>query len=290
MSQFVGNYKRYGNTNMKELGIISTLPINRFTDNGAYLALSDGDELLIPKRYLSGEEKEGDLKEVFIYTDSEDRPVAVTDKPLALLDQFAVMEVKDVTSIGAFLDWGLEKDLFLPKSEMRQPVFAGDKVLVVVCVDHRTSRLIAVSKYEDFILSDTSGFKVGEEVSALIFDLTDLGYKVLINGFYEGLIYANEVFKPLEIGDTVRAFIKKIREDNKIDLIITPIGRQKFDEGADQVYDKLNENGFLPLTDKSSPEEIKEAFGMSKKHFKQCIGQLYRKKMIVIKEDGIYKA
>ncbi|WP_339924362.1 S1-like domain-containing RNA-binding protein [uncultured Cyclobacterium sp.] len=274
---------------MKELGLISTLPINRFTDNGAYLALSDGDELLIPNRYLNGEEKEGDFKEVFVYTDSEDRPVAVTDHPSAILDQFAVMEVKDVTSIGAFLDWGLEKDLFLPNSEMRQTVAPGDKVLVFVCVDHRTSRLIGVSKYEDFILSDTKGFETGQEVNALIFDLTDLGYKVLINGFYEGLIYANEVFKPLEIGDSVRAFVKKVREDNKIDLIITPIGRQKFDEGATQILDLLLEKNFLPLTDKSSPEIIKETLGMSKKHFKQCIGQLYRKKVILIKEDGIYK-
>tara|TARA_R110002124_G_scaffold206581_4_gene373174 strand:- start:10822 stop:11649 length:828 start_codon:yes stop_codon:yes gene_type:complete len=274
---------------MKELGKISTLPINRFTDNGAYLALSDGDELLIPKRYLSGEEKEGDFKEVFVYTDSEDRPVAVTDYPLALLDQFAVLEVKDVTSIGAFLEWGLEKDLFLPNSEMRQDVKPGEKVLVFVCVDHRTSRLIGVSKYEDFILSDTSGFEVGQEVNALVFDSTDLGYKVLINDFYEGLIYSNEVFKPLAIGDKVRAFVKKIREDNKIDLIITPIGRQKFDEGADQILSLLQDKNFLPLTDKSSPEIIKETLGMSKKHFKQCIGQLYRKKIIVIKEDGIYK-
>jgi len=274
---------------MKELGLISTLPINRFTDNGAYLALSDGNELLIPKRYLSGEEKEGDFKEVFVYTDSEDRPVAVTDHPVAILDQFAVMEVKDVTSIGAFLEWGLEKDLLLPNSEMRQTVAPGDKVLVIVCVDHRTSRLIGVSKYEEFILSDTKGFEVGQEVNALIFDLTDLGYKVLVNGFYEGLIYANEVFKPLEIGSSVRAFVKKIREDNKIDLIITPIGRQKFDEGATQILDLLLEKNFLPLTDKSSPEIIKETLGMSKKHFKQCIGQLYRKKVIVIKEDGIYK-
>jgi len=274
---------------MKELGLISTLPINRFTDNGAYLALSDGNELLIPKRYLSGEEKEGDFKEVFVYTDSEDRPVAVTDHPVAILDQFAVMEVKDVTSIGAFLEWGLEKDLLLPNSEMRQTVAPGDKVLVIVCVDHRTSRLIGVSKYEEFILSDTKGFEVGQEVNALIFDLTDLGYKVLVNGFYEGLIYANEVFKPQEIGSSVRAFVKKIREDNKIDLIITPIGRQKFDEGATQILDLLLEKNFLPLTDKSSPEIIKETLGMSKKHFKQCIGQLYRKKVIVIKEDGIYK-
>jgi len=275
---------------MKELGLISQLPINRFTDNGAYLKLSDDGEVLIPKRYLSGSEKEGDILEVFVYTDSEDRPVAVTDHPLALLDQFAVLGVKDVTGIGAFLDWGLEKDLLLPNSEMRQKVDKGDKVLVMVCIDHKTNRLLGVSKYEDFILSDTSIFEVGQEVEALVFEKTDLGFKALINGFYEGLIYGNETFKPLEAGDKVRAFVKKIREDNKIDLQLTPIGRQKFEEGAEVILKKLSEDPFLPLNDKSDPERIRDILGMSKKQFKQCIGQLYKRKKIILKEDGIYLA
>ncbi|NHE57248.1 CvfB family protein [Cyclobacterium plantarum] len=273
---------------MKELGKINQLPINRFTDNGAYLMLSDQTEVLIPKRYLGGTEKEGDILEVFVYTDSEDRPVAVTDRPLALLDQFAVLEVKEVTGIGAFLDWGLEKDLLLPNSEMHQKVSKGDKVLVMVCIDHKTNRLLGVSKYEDFILSDTSIFEVGQEVDALVFDKTDLGFKALINGFYEGLIYGNETFKPLEAGDKVRAFVKKVREDGKIDLQLTPIGRQKFEEGAAAILEILEKNAFLPLNDKSKPEVIQETLAMSKKQFKQCIGQLYKKKKIIIKEDGIY--
>lgn len=275
---------------MKELGKINQLPINRFTDNGAYLMLSDQTEVLIPKRYLSGAEKEGDILEVFVYTDSEDRPVAVTDQPLVLLDQFGVLEVKDVTGIGAFLEWGLEKDLLLPNSEMRQKVSKGDKVLVMVCIDHKTNRLLAVSKYEDFILSDTSIFEVGQEVDALVFEHTDLGFKALINGFYEGLIYGNETFKPLEAGDKVRAFVKKVREDGKIDLLLTPLGRQKFDEGAAAILKRLENDAFLPLNDKSDPEAIRETLAMSKKQFKQCIGQLYKKKKIIIKEDGIYLA
>ncbi|SEI80058.1 hypothetical protein SAMN05192553_101342 [Cyclobacterium xiamenense] len=273
---------------MKELGVISTLPINRFTENGAYLQLSDSGEVLLPKRYLKGEEKEGDPVEVFVYTDSEDRPVAVTDRPVALLDQFAVMEVKDLTAIGAFLDWGLEKDLFLPTSEMREKVGKGDRVLAMVCLDHRTNRLVGVSKYEDFLLSDTSGFQVGQEVEALVFDRTALGYKVLIQDFYEGLIYENEVFTPVQIGESVRAFIKKLREDGKIDVQLTQVGRQKYEEGADFILRRVQENGFLPLSDKSDPEQIRNELGMSKKQFKQCIGQLYKKKKIVIKEDGIY--
>jgi predicted RNA-binding protein (virulence factor B family) len=272
---------------MQELGIVSRLPIQRFTDNGAYVLLSDNEEVLLPKRYLSGEEKEGDELDVFIYTDSEDRPVAVTDTPTALLDEFAVMEVKEVTSFGAFVDWGLIKDLFVPKSEMQRPMEVGRKYLVRVCLDHQTNRLIGVSKYEDFLIGDTRGFQVGQEVQALIFDRTDLGYKALMENSFEGLIYKNEVFQPIAIGDTVRAFVKKIREDGKLDLQLTPIGRQKFEEGAELILEKLRKTGFLSLHDKSAPEAIKKELGMSKKHFKQAIGQLYRKNMILIKDTGI---
>lgn len=272
---------------MQELGLISRLPIQRFTDNGAYVLLSDNEEVLLPKRYLTGEEKEGDELDVFIYTDSEDRPVAVTDTPKALLDEFAVMQVKDVTPFGAFVEWGMIKDLFVPKSEMHRPMEVGKSYLVRVCLDHQTNRLIGVSKYEDFLINDTRGFQMGQEVQALVFDRTDLGFKALMENSFEGLIYKNEVFQPLSIGDRVRAFVKKIREDGKLDLQLTPIGRQKFEEGAELILEKLQKVGFLPLHDKSEPEAIKKELGMSKKHFKQAIGQLYRKNLILIKEEGI---
>jgi len=263
------------------------LPIQRFTDNGAYVLLSDNGEVLLPKRYLTGEEKERDEVDVFIYTDSEDRPVAVTDTPKAVLDEFAVMEVKDVTPFGAFVDWGMIKDLFVPKSEMQRPMEVGKKYLVRVCLDYQTNRLIGVSKYEDFLITDTRGFEEGQEVQALVFDRTDLGFKALMENSFEGLIYKNEVFQPIAIGDTVRAFVKKIREDGKLDLQLTPIGRQKFEEGAELILERLKKTGFLPLHDKSDPEAIKKELGMSKKHFKQAIGQLYRKNLILIKDTGI---
>jgi uncharacterized protein len=272
---------------MQELGIVSRLPIQRFTDNGAYVLASDNEEVLLPKRYLSGEEKEGDELEVFIYTDSEDRPVAVTDTPRAVLDEFAVMEVKDVTAFGAFVDWGLLKDLFVPNSEMHRSMEVGKKYLVRVCLDYKTNRLIGVSKYEDFLIDDTRGFQVGQEVQALVFEQTDLGYKVLMENSFEGLLYKNETFQPIAIGDKVRAFVKKIREDGKLDLQLTPMGRQKFEEGAELILAKLKIAGFLPLHDKSDPASIKKELGMSKKHFKQAIGQLYRKNMILIKDTGI---
>lgn len=272
---------------MKELGIINSLLINRFTPNGAYLALQEGGEVLLPKSYLKGEEKEGEEIEVFVYTDSEDRPVAVTNRPVALLDEFAVMEAKEITKIGAFVDWGLPKDLFVPKTEMGKNMEVGRKYLVRVCRDYRTDRLIGVSKYEDFLIKDTQGFEPGQEVEALVFDETDLGYKVLIENRFEGLLYKNEVFQDIEIGNRINVFIKKRREDGKLDLQLLPTGRVKYEEGAEKILEVLKVRKFLPLHDKSSPESIKELLGMSKKHFKQSIGQLYKAKKILIKPNGI---
>jgi uncharacterized protein len=272
---------------MKELGLISKLLINRFTDFGAYLALSDGGEVLLPKGYLTGEEKEGDEVEVFVYTDSEDRPVAVTQKPIAILDEFAVLEAKEVTKFGAFMDWGLPKDLFVPNAEMGKPMVAGQKYLVRVCLDYRSNRLIGVTKYREFIYAAPMDYEPGNECEGLIFDQTELGYKVLLEDRYEGLLYANEVFQPLEIGEVRNLFVKKRRDDGKIDLQLLPTGRVKYEEGAEKILQILEEKGFLGLHDKSDPEEIKRELGMSKKHFKQCIGQLYKAREILIQENGI---
>lgn len=272
---------------MRELGKVSSLLINRFSPHGAYLALQDGGEVLLPKSYLKGTEKEGEEIEVFVYTDSEDRPVAVTNRPKLLLDEFEVLEVKEVTAIGAFLDWGLPKDLFIPKAEMGKPMQVGEKHLIRLCIDYKTNRLIGVSIYEDFLLSDTQGYEAGQEVSILIFDETDLGYKALIEGNFEGLIYKNEVFEPIQLGEHRKAFIKKRRDDGKLDLQLLPTGRVKYEEGAEKILEILKIRKFLPLHDKSSPESIKELLGMSKKHFKQSIGQLYKAKRIQILDSGI---
>jgi len=272
---------------MKELGLISKLSINRFTDFGAYLNLSEGGEVLLPKSYLKGEEKEGDELEVFVYTDSEDRPVAVTTRPKALLDDFVVLEAKEITKFGAFMDWGLPKDLFVPNSEMAKPMVAGQKYLIKVCQDFRTNRLIGVSKYRDFMYPAPKDYEPGNACQGLIFEKTDLGYKVLLEDRYEGLLYANEVFQPLEIGEKRLVYVKKRRDDGKIDLQLLPTGRVKYEEGAERILQLLEKEGFLPLHDKSDPEEIKRVLGMSKKHFKQCIGQLYKAHEIIILENGI---
>jgi uncharacterized protein len=275
---------------MKELGLISKLYINRFTDFGAYLALSDGGEVLLPQGYLKGEEKEGDEVEVFVYTDSEDRPVAVTDSPKVLLDEFAVLECKEVTKFGAFMDWGLLKDLFVPNAEMAKPMTPGQKYLVKVCVDYKTDRLIGVSKYREFIYPAPKDYESGNSCEGVIFEKTDLGYKVLLEDRYEGLIYANEVFQPLELGETRKLWVKKRRDDGKLDLQVLPTGRVKYDEGSERILQLLEQKSFLPLHDKSDPEEIKRVLGMSKKHFKQCIGQLYKAREIEIREDGISRS
>jgi len=272
---------------MKELGLISKLYSNRLTDFGAYLALSDGGEVLLPKGYLKGDEKEGDELEVFVYTDSEDRPVAVTDRPKALLDEFAVLECKEVTKFGAFMDWGLLKDLFVPNSEMAKPMTPGQKYFIRVCKDYKTERLIGVSKYREFMYPAPKDYEPGNSCEGLIFEKTDLGYKVLLEDRYEGLIYANEVFQPLEIGERRKLWVKKRRDDGKIDLQVLPIGKVKYDEGSEKILQLLEEKSFLPLHDKSDPEEIKRVLGMSKKHFKQCIGQLYKAREIQILKDGI---
>jgi uncharacterized protein len=289
MSNFlaVGNPINFYLWRMKELGLVNTLRINRFTDFGAYLALSDGGELLLPKGYLKGEEQEGDELEVFVYTDSEDRPVAVTDRPIALLDEFAVLTCKEVTSFGAFMDWGLLKDLFVPNAEMAKPMTVGQKYLVRVCVDYKSTRLIGVSKYGEFMYPAPKDYVPGSEVQGMIFERTDLGYKVLLEDRYEGLLYANEVFQELNLGETRKLWVKKRREDGKIDLQLLAIGKVKYDEGSEKILQVLEQKGFLPLHDKTDPEVIKQVLGMSKKHFKQCIGQLYKAREIVIHEDGI---
>ncbi len=272
---------------MKELGLISKLPINRFTDFGAYLALSSGDEVLLPQGYLKGDEAEGDEVEVFIYTDSEDRPVAVTKRPLGILDEFVVLTAKEVTSFGAFMEWGLPKDLFVPKAEMGKNMVVGEKYLVKICVDYRTDRLIGVNKYRDFVYPAPEEYEQGKEVEGLIFEETDLGYKVLVEEEYEGLLFKNEVFQQLEIGESRKLFVKNRRDDGKLDLQLLPPGRVKYDEGSELILAVLGKNGFLPLHDKSSPEQIQRELGMSKKHFKQCIGQLYKARKILIQPDGI---
>ncbi len=272
---------------MLKIGNTNQLTVARTSDFGLYLSSSQGD-ILLPNRYVSPEMEVGHTIDVFVYTDSEDRLVAVTDLPKAQVGEFAALRVKDVTPIGAFLDWGLEKDLLLPFKEQLYPVRAGQRVVVRVCLDPRTQRVIAVAKLQPFFQRDPAGLAEKQAVMALVFQETDLGYKVLVDQRYEGLIYRNEVFDALSIGDERPGYVKKVRNDGKLDVSLQPLGVAGIDAARETVLQKLSEaEGGLPYHDRSNPEDIQRVFGLSKKAFKRAVGGLYRDKKITLSEEGI---
>lgn len=270
-----------------EIGKYHTFKVAKEVDFGVYLDTPAG-EVLMPTKYIPEGLKVGDEIEVFIYRDSEDRLIATTLKPEAQLHDFAALEVKDVTDHGAFLEWGLEKDLFVPNKEQNSRMIMGRKYVIRVCLDHKTDRLLGTAKLDVFIEKDTSELEEGQLVDLLIYRETDKGYMALIEQKYAGLIYKNEIFEPLEVGDKKMGFVKKIREDGKVDLTINKTGINAIDSNKAEILNKLKENeGFLPYHDKSDSEKITEVFNMSKKAFKKAIGGLYKDKVIDIKNEGI---
>lgn len=273
-----------------ELGKWNTLKIARVAPPGAYL--TDGElEVLLPNRYFHPEKHAiGDDIKVFYYKDSEDRPVAVTDAPIAEVDQFGAMQVKSVLDAGAFLDWGLEKDLFLPKREMHRLVKEGEVVTVRVCVDHRTDRLVASAKIQDFLTQEgVEQLKPGDAVSYLVYQQTDLGFRCIVNGKHSGFLYKQDPgVGQLGMGSQGNAFINRVREDQKIDLSLKPVGRQAREEAEQKILDLLQvHQGYLELTDQSSPEEIFKLCGLSKKAFKKGVGALFRQQIIRLEDEGI---
>ncbi len=272
---------------MLKIGNTNSLTVARPSDYGLYLNSSQGD-ILLPNRYVTPAMEVGQTVAVFVYTDSEDRLVAVTDFPKAQVGEFAALRVKDVTPIGAFLDWGLEKDLLLPFKEQLHPVRAGQRVVVRVCLDPRTQRVIAVAKLQPFFRRDVAELDEKQAVTALVFQETDLGYKVLVDQRLEGLIYRNEVFEALAIGDERRGYVKKVRDDGKLDVSLQPLGVAGIDAARETVLQKLSEaDGYLPFHDKSDADDIQRVFGLSKKAFKRAIGGLYKHKKIVLEDGGI---
>lgn len=269
------------------IGEYNELEVSRESPHGMYLHSSKG-EILMPKRYMTPEMKPGDQVKVFVYTDSEDRLVAITDEPKAAVGEFASLLVKDVTTVGAFLDWGLEKDLLLPYREQLHPVRQGDQVVVYLLTDPKTERVVAISKIQAFIREQPEGLVENQAVELMIYDKTPLGYKTLIDRKYNGLLYQNELFEDIKLGEIRQGFIKKIREDGKIDVTLQQQGVQGMKDARGSLLEVLQQNdGFLPLHDKSSPEEIYNRLGMSKKNFKKAVGNLYREKKIRMTEQGI---
>ncbi|MCF2492318.1 MULTISPECIES: S1 RNA-binding domain-containing protein [Dyadobacter] len=270
------------------IGKYNHLTIERLTSVGMFLSDVEGEEVLLPNQYLTDEMQIGDTIKVFVYLDSEDRPVATTETPKIIRNQFAFLEVTDVTEHGAFMDWGLIKDLFVPFREQSTPMQLGEWHVVFLYLDQKSSRLIASTKIDRFLENERLTVAEGDEVDLLIFSKSDLGYNAIVNQYHKGLIYANEVFRDIHVGDSLRGYVKKIREENKLDLSLQKTGYEVVEPTAQAILDQLKKaNGFLNLSDNSSPEDIYKKLQISKKVFKKAIGGLYRQGLIKIGDDGI---
>ncbi|HHS95663.1 MAG TPA: GntR family transcriptional regulator [Phaeodactylibacter sp.] len=274
---------------MLQLGKYNSLKAFRETDNGVYLQDAQGNEVLLPNKYVPEDLEMGQHIEVFLFTDHEDRYTATTQKPKIQVHQFAYLQVVEVNDYGAFLDWGLDKHLLVPFSRQETRMKAGDSYLVCMYVDELTDRLVASAKMIQYFKDLPFDLEQGQEVQVLIGDETDIGYKVIVNQSFPGLIYKNETFKEIKPGDTTTGYLHHIRDDGKLDIRLHKSGYAAIPEHAQVIMKKLNEqNGFLPLNDKSSPEEISRHLQMSKKVFKKAIGGLYKARMIRIEREGIY--
>lgn len=270
------------------MGQYNRLKVIKQLDFGIYL---DGyeDEILMPTQYVPADVEIGDFLDVFIYRDSEDRVIATTLEPYGTVGEFAYLTVNAATPLGVFLDWGLPKDLFVPFKQQRENMVVGKSFLVFIHLDTQTDRIVASAKIERFLDEDVSELSEGMQVDLLPYEYTDMGIKALINQRYMGVLYRDEVFKPIELGKPTTGFIKKIRSDQKVDLALSEQSYNRIEGSKSDLYEKLMAaNGFLPFTDKSDPALITRTFEMSKKDFKKAVGGLLKEKKITLKEDGIY--
>ena len=273
---------------MAEIGVYNNLRVIKEVDFGVYLDGGEHEEILLPRRYVPENCKVDDSIRVFIYLDSEDRFIATTETPYAMVGDFALLKVVAVESVGAFLDWGLLKDLLVPFGE-QSPTMEKDKSYIVrIYVDKQSNRIAATTRLDRYLDNTPGNFHAAQEVELLICNQTDIGYKAIINGTHWGVLYSNEVFQPLKSGQKIKGYIKKVREDNKIDLSLHKPGYERVDDITDTILNVLKEQGgFISVTDKSSPETIHKLFGVSKKTYKKAIGSIYRKRLITIESDGI---
>lgn len=273
---------------MAILGKVNPLKVVKVVDFGVYLDGGSDGEILLPKRYVPEVCEIGDTVPVFIYNDSEDRLIATTEKPLVMVGEFAALEVVEVNEVGAFLDWGLMKNLMVPFREQKLKMEEGRRYPVFVFVDFDSKRITASAKIEKFVDESKPELEVGQEVDLLIYKKTDMGWKAVINQQYTGVLYDNEIFQEIHTGDTLKGFVKQIRPDDKIDLMLQKPGFEKIDDFALKLHQLLKDaDGFLPFTDKSDSQDIYETFGVSKKTFKKAVGDLYKKRQILLEPDGI---
>jgi uncharacterized protein len=290
---FVPLYSRI--EEMLAIGKYNTLTILRDTKVGLFLGNPEKDpegihDVLLPNKYVPNEFEIGEELIVFVYLDHEERPVATTLAPYVLLNEFALLRVNYINQIGAFMDWGMEKDILVPFKEQARPMEKGKRYLVYLYMDEKTNRLVASSKTNQFLSNDHLTVEKGEEVDLIVSHITEIGINVIINEQHKGLLYKDEVYDDsIRTGDRMRGFIKNIRPDNKIDVALQVQGYQSIEPNAEKILDELRASrGFLRLNDNSHPEDIKTVLKMSKKTFKKAIGALYKEKLIEIKDDGIY--
>jgi len=279
---------------MVEIGKLNRMKVVKEVDFGLYLDggdLPDGrkNEILLPIRYVPKGCKPGDEIEVFIYRDSEDRIIATTEKPYVMVGEFACLKAVSVNHHGAFLDWGLMKDLMVPFDEQKPRMEEGNRYVVRAYLDEESNRIVASARLNDFLHDESEDdFEVGEEVDMFVANKTELGYKIIINNTHWGLLHFQEVVTPPKRGEHLKGFIKNIREDGKIDLTLHKRGRDKTDDAVDIVMKVLRKKGgFIAITDKSPPEAMMDLFGLSKGMYKKAVGSLFKRKMIVLGDDGI---
>jgi len=273
---------------MIHLGQLNTLEILRETPPGLFLGDEEGNDILLPNKYMPTSFEIGDKITVFAYLDSHERPVTTTIKPFMKVNEFALLRVTALSDYGAFLDWGLEKDLFVPFKEQARDMEEGKWYVVYCYLDEETNRLVGSSKTNKFLSNEELTVERFEEVDLMVSRFTDLGVEMIINQKHKGLVYKDEIFKDLKLGQKLKGAISKIRDDNKIDVSLQLIGYKNIEPSGQLILDELERNGgTLPLHDKSDPEEIKKRLKMSKKTFKKAIGSLYKQKQIIITSEGI---
>jgi len=274
---------------MIELGNYNELEILRDTSVGLFLGSEGGTEILLPNKYVPKNYEIGDKLEVFCYLDHEERPVSTTLKPFIKRNTFSLLRVAEVNQFGAFLDWGLEKHLLVPFREQREKMKEGQWYVVFCYLDEQSFRLVASNKLDKFLDNEKLTVKNGDIVNLVVTRLTDLGWEVIIDHKHKGLVYANEIFQKISVGETMKGYIKNIRSDNKIDVSLQPLGVESLEPTADKILKRIKEkDGFLPLHDKSNPEDISNELQISKKSFKKGIGVLYKARKIEIRQDGVY--
>jgi predicted RNA-binding protein (virulence factor B family) len=270
-----------------KVGEYNTLPVARAFDFGLYLG-EGKDVVLLPKRFVPPGVDVGDTLKVFVYHDSENRLIATTQQPIGIVGDIVNLKVVSVTNQGAFMDWGLMKDLFVPKSKQLEGMRVGGYYLVKIYLDEQTGRVAASEKIEPFLSNEQLTVKELEPVDLLVYRRTDIGYVVIINNRHTGVLHFNDIYQEIQVGDSLKGYIKNIREENKIDVAVGKVGYQRVEDEAGKVMRLLRENnGYLPYNDKSDPEEIYAFFGMSKKTFKMTTGNLYKNRKITFTQTGI---